>query len=83
MAARSGVSRSRWPVPFRAARVSRRPWTRQISLITRALAAYHKAECSQARLQVRSNNTEALRLYTQLGFTSSGRDYAILQASMT
>jgi mycothiol synthase len=52
-------------------------------LIDRAVAAYRHAGLDRARLQVRSTNTDAIRVYTRLGFTDSGRGYAILQAPLT
>ncbi len=63
---------------------TRKPWRRRglaITLIGHALAAYQLAGFTTARLQVDSTNTSALRLYNQLGFTASGRGYAMLQAA--
>ena len=48
--------------------------------ISRALGAYGQAGYSLARLQVNSDNTDAVNLYAGLGFTDSGRGYAMLQA---
>jgi ribosomal protein S18 acetylase RimI-like enzyme len=49
-------------------------------VISHTLAAYQQAGFTAARLQVCSHNTSAVQLYTKLGFTTSDRSYAILQA---
>ena len=62
---------------------TRKPWRRRgvaTSLISRALSSYGQAGFAQARLEVNSSNTGAVRLYTELGFTDSGRGYAMLHA---
>jgi mycothiol synthase len=62
---------------------TRTPWRRQgvaTAMISRALTAYRLAGLTQARLQVTDDNTGAVSLYTQLGFTDGDRSYAMLQA---
>jgi ribosomal protein S18 acetylase RimI-like enzyme len=62
-----------------------RPWRRRglaTSLIAHALAAYRRAGFRRARLQVRGSNRDAVRLYTALGFTDSGRGYALLRTAL-
>jgi mycothiol synthase len=59
------------------------PWRRRgvaTTLISRALGAYRRAGYTRARLQVDSGNTDAVNLYAALGFTDSGRGYAMLRA---
>jgi mycothiol synthase len=61
------------------------PWRRRglaTSLIAHALAAYRRAGFGRARLQVRSTNPDAVRLYAALGFADSGRGYALLYGSL-
>jgi mycothiol synthase len=60
---------------------TRKPWRRQglaTALISRALAAFQRIGFSAARLEVDSTNSAALALYGRLGFTDSGRGYAML-----
>jgi hypothetical protein len=46
-------------------------------------ARYRRTGYVQARLQVdSSSNTDAVSLYTELGFADSGRGYAILHAPL-
>ncbi len=62
---------------------TRPSWRRRglaTTLIGHALAAYQRTGFSTARLEVDSTNTTALSLYTRLGFTPSGRGFAMLQA---
>ena len=62
---------------------TRKPWRRHglaTTVISRALTAYRHTGYAQARLAVNSTNTDALSLYTQLGFTDSGRGYSMLHA---
>jgi mycothiol synthase len=62
---------------------TRQPWRRHgvaTTLISRAFTAYRQAGYAQARLHVDSGNAAAVRLYTGLGFTDSGRGYAMLHA---
>jgi ribosomal protein S18 acetylase RimI-like enzyme len=62
---------------------TRKPWRRRglaTILISRALAVFRQTGYAQARLQVDSSNTDAVSLYATLGFTDSGRGYAMLQA---
>ena len=63
---------------------TRTPWRRQglaTALIGQALAACQRAGFGTARLEVLSTNTAALALYERLGFSDSGRGYAMLQAA--
>jgi ribosomal protein S18 acetylase RimI-like enzyme len=56
------------------------PWRRRgvgAAIVTRALAAHREAGYRRARLNVRSDNGDAVRLYDRLGFVHSGREYAI------
>jgi mycothiol synthase len=60
---------------------TRAPWRRRGvagAMISRALAAYHHTGFQHATLEVRSTNDDAVRLYEHLGFTSTGRSYAIM-----
>ena len=56
------------------------PWRRRgvgAAMVTRALAAHREAGYRLARLHVRSDNEDAVRLYDRIGFVHSGREYAI------
>jgi hypothetical protein len=44
--------------------------------------SYQRAGFRHARLQVRSDNTGAVRLYTTLGFADSGRGFALMYGSL-
>jgi mycothiol synthase len=60
----------------------RSSWRRRglaTTLIAHALQAYRVIGYSTARLQVLDTNTGAVRLYGKLGFTDSGRGFAMLQ----
>src|ERR1700677_357959 len=62
---------------------TRARWRRRgiaAALIGRALAAYHLAGITTARLQVEDTNVSATELYRGLGFADSDRGYVILQA---
>jgi len=62
---------------------TRAPWRRRglaTTLIAHALQAYRTAGYSTARLEVLDSNADAVRLYGTLGFTDSGRGFAMLQA---
>jgi mycothiol synthase len=64
---------------------TRKPWRRRglaTALISHALAAFRVSGYATARLQVLSTNTDAVRLYTRLGFTDSGQSFAMLQAQI-
>jgi ribosomal protein S18 acetylase RimI-like enzyme len=64
---------------------TRKPWRRRgvgAALIGCALAAYQQKGYAQARLQVNSGNTDAVSLYARLGFTDSGRSYALVHAQI-
>lgn len=62
---------------------TRKQWRRRgvaTNLIGRALDSYRRSGFAQARLEVDSGNTDAVRLYANLGFEDSGRSYAMLHA---
>lgn len=64
---------------------TRKPWRRRglaSCLITRALNRFQEAGYDRARLQTRSTNQDAGRLYSRLGFTDSGRGFALLHAPL-
>jgi ribosomal protein S18 acetylase RimI-like enzyme len=62
---------------------TRKPWRRRgaaTALISHALTSYRDSGFGRARLQVNSSNTDAVSLYTKLGFSDGERSYAMLQA---
>jgi mycothiol synthase len=62
---------------------TRAPWRRRglaTTLIAHALQEYRAAGYRTARLEVLDSNAGAVRLYGTLGFTDSGRGFAMLQA---
>jgi ribosomal protein S18 acetylase RimI-like enzyme len=64
---------------------TRRPWRRRglaTGLIQHALDSYQRAGFRHARLQVRSDNAEAVRVYTALGFADSGRGFALMYGAL-
>jgi ribosomal protein S18 acetylase RimI-like enzyme len=52
-------------------------------LMSRALAAYSATGLTTARVQVGSSNTQAVALYTRLGFSVAGPGYALLFAPIS
>jgi mycothiol synthase len=62
---------------------TRKQWRRRgvaTTMIGHAFASYQRSGLARARLEVNSGNTAAVSLYTALGFTDSGRGYAMLHA---